>query len=293
MKSVQAHWDRQAAFGPLLPLNVRFAGEDWRGKGTFGHAASLHWGGLRFAQTSLRCSVSWPRRRTHFAHCVRCVQTSATSQLTIRASRGATSPGLAGRAGPVGPAVRKAQAVPRTACARAHLLGAPEARPVLPERAFAGTRALFATRTTSVAARRAVPGGGDFCGDEKRRPGVGARSALRELTRRNCLSGVSAANAASFATRPQAEHRSAVGAKRRPPQHELPPGTACRAALKPRESEHRATAAMGRTQPLESPQRSASAHFAARTARIAYWTMSRGCGQARWRRWQPGAAALA
>ncbi len=253
MEGVRARAAWGSASGPLLPLNVRFAGEDWRGKGTSGQAASLHWGGLRAAKTSLRCSISWPRRRTHFAHCVRCVRTSATSQLTIRASCGATSPGLAGRAGPVGPAVRKAQAVHRTACLRVHLLGTPEALRVLPERAFGGTRALFATRTTSVAARRAVPGGGDFCGDEKRRPGVGVRSTLRCLTRRSCLNGVSAANAVSSATRPQGEHRSGVFAARRPPQHELPPGTACRAALKPRESGHRATAATGRKRILTGP----------------------------------------
>ncbi len=260
------------ASGPLLPLNAGFAGEDWRGKGTSGQAASLHWGGLRAAKTSLRCSASWPRRRTHFAHCVRCVRTSATSQRTTRASREATRPGLAGRAGPVGPAVRKAQAVPRTACARAHLFGTPEALRVLPERAFAETLVLTAARAPAAPARRAVPGGGDFCGDEKRRPGVGVRSTLRRLTRRGCLNGVSAANAVSSATRPQgdaaspdtgqslrtvlclasalalasARARSGVFAARRPPQHELPPGSACRAALKLRKSGRRRTAAMGR-----------------------------------------------
>ncbi len=151
-QSLHAAW--LAVFGPLPTLNVRFAGEVWRGKGTSGHAASLHWGGLRFDQTSLRCSASWPRRRTHFAHCVRCIQASATSQLTTRASREAARPGLAGRAGPVGPAVRKAQAVPRTACPRAHLLGAPEALRVLPERAFAEALALIEARTPTGAARQ-------------------------------------------------------------------------------------------------------------------------------------------
>ncbi len=118
------------SFGPLLPLNIRLAGEFWRGKGASGQAASLHWGGLRFAQTSLRCSVSWPRRRTHFAHCVRCVRTSATSQLTTRASREATSPAL---------------------------LGAPEALRVLPERAFAEALVLPAAGTPIAAARQAEP----------------------------------------------------------------------------------------------------------------------------------------
>ena len=132
------------------------------------------------------------------------------------------------------------------------LLGAPEARSSLPERAFAEPALVFVERTKAGAARQAVPGGGDFCGDEKRKPGVGARSALRQLTRRRCLSAVSAANEASSATRPQAEHRSAVCAQRRPPRHEPQPGTACRAALKPRKSERTRTAATGRGRRLAS-----------------------------------------
>jgi hypothetical protein len=68
-------------------------------------------------------------------------------------------------------------------------------------------------------ARRAVPGGGDLWGGEKRRPGVGARSALRKLTRGICLSGAHEGSAASYAARPRAEHRSGVGAQRRPPNH--------------------------------------------------------------------------
>ena len=98
------------------------------------------------------------------------------------------------------------------------------------------TLAVFAAGQTSSAARQAVPGGGDFCGDEKRRPAVGARSALRRLTRRSCSNAESAANAVSSATRPRGEHRSGVDAQRRPPQHEVLPGAACRAALKPHRS---------------------------------------------------------
>jgi hypothetical protein len=60
--------------------------------------------------------------------------------------------------------------------------------------------------------------------------GVGARSVLRRLTRRGCLNEANAVSAVSFAARPRTEHRSAVGAQRRPPQHEPPPGTACRDA---------------------------------------------------------------
>jgi len=82
--------------------------------------------------------------------------------------------------------------------------------------------------------RQAVPGRGDLWGGEEHRAGVGARSALRGLTRRTCPSAVSAANVASRAARPQAEHRSGVGAERRPLHHESLPGAACRDALKPR-----------------------------------------------------------
>jgi hypothetical protein len=89
---------------------------------------------------------------------------------------------------------------------------------------------LFGPSATALLARRAVPGGGDFWGGEERRPSVGARSALRELTRRGCPSAVSGANEASSAARLKAEHRSAVAAQQRPPQHEPLPGTARRAA---------------------------------------------------------------
>ena len=207
-----------------------FVCEGSRGKGASGQAAARRCSGLRFATTALRCSDLWPRRKTRFVRCALCAQTVATSQMTIRAAREAT--GLA-------------------------LLGAPEARRSLPERAFADAGlACFAKNKTSPS-RQVLPGGGSFWGGEKRRARVGARSALRRLTRRNCLSAESEANEANFATRPQAEYRartqtvlrtvcawrgtgplararSEVGAQRRPPQHEPPPGSACRDALIPR-----------------------------------------------------------
>jgi len=76
------------------------------------------------------------------------------------------------------------------------------------------------------ASRQAVPGGGDLCGDEESSHRVGARSALRKLTRRGCSSGARKARAASSAARPCGEHRSAVCATRRPAQCEPLPGTA-------------------------------------------------------------------
>jgi hypothetical protein len=91
-------------------------------------------------------------------------------------------------------------------------------------------RHLWRRERTRLPERRAVPGGGDLCGGEKRRPGVGARSALRKLTRGSCPSAATEGRVASSAARPRAEHRSAVGAARRPPQHEPLPGTARRDA---------------------------------------------------------------
>ena len=55
-------------------------------------------------------------------------------------------------------------------------------------------------------------------GAEERRTRGRARSALRDPTRRGCLSAVSAANGASSATGHAAEYRRAVGAQRRPPR---------------------------------------------------------------------------
>jgi len=93
--------------------------------------------------------------------------------------------------------------------------------------------------------RHAAPARGDLWSDEKRRPGVGARSALRELTRRVSSTTASEASRGSYAARPQAEHRSGVGATRRPLHHESLAGAACREALKRRQSRRSPTAAMG------------------------------------------------
>ena len=180
------------------------APHDRRGKGASGQAAALRWSGLRFAPTALCCSDFRPRRGTHNARCARCVQTAAASQMLIRAARGGRKP-----------------------CAARRSRGA-----LQPARTRLCRHAWFSPASTTFgSARQAVPGGGDFCGDEQHRAGLGARSAHQQLTRRGCSSGVSAANVASSAARARTEQRSGVGAKRRPPQHEPPPGTACRAAL--------------------------------------------------------------
>jgi hypothetical protein len=214
----------------LLSNHHRCTCHGRRGKGASGQATALHRSGRRVRR--LPCDA---RSRGRVAELTSLtafdfVQTTATSQMLTRAAREAASPGLAGRAGPWGPAVRKAQTVPRTVCVPAHLLGAPEARRGPPERAFAdGWCLVFVGKEQPVAARQAMPGGGDFWGDEQRRPGVGARSAHPHLTRRGCLNGANEVSKVSSAARPQAEQRSAVAAQRRPPQHEPSPGAACRA----------------------------------------------------------------
>lgn len=117
---------------------------------------------------------------------------------------------------------------------------------------------------TVVASRWGVLAGGDLGSAEKRRAMGGARSALRGLTRRNCLSGVSAANEASFSARPSSEHRRGAGAQRRPLPYEPPANTprrdaqaeASRNPLKPSTpaSSSRSTAPAARTGKWRSPR---------------------------------------
>lgn len=188
----------------------RFALGQWRGKGAAGHAVALHCGGLRCAPTALRCSDSGPSGITRCVRCALFAQTDAASQLTRRASAPALNPAL---------------------------LGAAEARHSKPGHAFAPTevaglekKGLLLKLPPRLVERRAVPGSGAVCVGEKRRHAVGARSALCKLTRRGCLSAAPAGRVASSATRPLAEHRSAVGAQHRPTQPAPLPGTARRDA---------------------------------------------------------------
>ena len=208
------------ARGPLRSFAKTLLSTVGASKGAGGQPAALHClPSLR--EGSLRCSVSWPRRRTHSANCVRCVQTTAASQKTKRAARAGHEP-----------------------CAPRLRRGAPPAaRPRLCRGTeVPGGRSLFGRGAQWWKSRQAVPGRGDFCGDEKRRAGVGARSALRYLTRRGCLNGAHEVSAVSSAARPRTEHRSAVAAQRRPPQHEPLPGTACRDARSSPDGDHPTTA---------------------------------------------------
>ena len=144
------------------------------------------------------------RRITRFVRFALSARTDAASQLTKRAVRAAASPVL---------------------------LGASEAHCSLSARGFAeAVLACSRWHASTPASRQVVSGGGDLCGGEEHRAGVGARSALRPHACRSCLSAGSEANAASSSARPRNEHRSAVEAKRRPSQCEPSPGTACREA---------------------------------------------------------------
>ena len=63
------------------------------------------------------------------------------------------------------------------------LLGASEAHRNLPGLVFAEALMVFVCdQPQTTTSRQAAPGRGDFCGDEEHSPGVGARSALRDLT---------------------------------------------------------------------------------------------------------------
>jgi len=174
------------------------------GKDVPGQSTGLHLRGRRCAPTSLRCSAAWPAAEL----------AALTSFAALRQWRRVSLQSALARA-----------------ATRPPLLGASQARRGLSGHAFADTAvACVENSAREESSRQVVPGGGDLWSDEKRSPAVGARSALRRLTRRSCLSGVSAANAASCATRLRGEHRSAVGAQRRPRNHEPPAGTAWRDA---------------------------------------------------------------
>ena len=104
---------------------------------------------------------------------------------------------------------------------QAALLGAVHARTGLPTRSLAGTTA---ARRRHAWVMPAKPWAGvrwrDLCGAEERRSRGRARSALRDLTRRDCSSGATVGSAESFATGHESEHRRGSGAKRRARHHE-------------------------------------------------------------------------
>ncbi len=172
-------------------------------------------------QMRVRMPGSASLKRSPAATALRCSCLRPTAELASR---------FALRSDNCGESVNEAR---KRAAASPALLGASEARCRASAHAFAAAwLACQQVARQTFALRQALCGGRDLCGGEERRFGVGARSALRHLARRSCLSGVRKAHAASSAARPRIEHHSAVEAKRRPPQCERLSHKACREARK-------------------------------------------------------------
>ena len=219
-------------------------------------------GGLRFASTPLCCSL-WDRAAELIAFAA---LTAFKQPRRVRCGSALRAPipetGLAGRAGPEARPFARHERSTGPFVSGAHLLAATEIAPCQPQRVApaarqrwrtlwqtpdAAFRALpldrgrtsragangyftFVPNNQTVKARQAVPGGGDFWGFDPRRTGVGARQRASKTDSPRLFERSERSERSEFAARPQAEQHSGVGAKRRPPQHEPPPGTACRAA---------------------------------------------------------------
>ena len=155
--------------------------------------------------TALRCSDSWPRCRTPSARCARCGQTPATSQMTKRAARAGPEP-CAPRALQAAPGQRPGPSPGTNSPLDCLCPGsASQARPAAAQpRPCGHQRDVRRSKCTTVWAR--LRGGqcrGEFATARSGGLGVGARSALRDLTRRNCLTTASAASGGSFSARPR------------------------------------------------------------------------------------------
>jgi len=190
-----------------------------RGKGVPGQAAPLRFSGRRCAPTALRCSVSWPVAKLTALTAFAAFKQTATSQLTKRAARAGHEP-----------------------CAARRLRGAAQ-----PTRArLCRNVACLGEKHQRCLSGRWHPAGAISVATRSAGPRSARASALRQLTRGVCLNAANAVSAVSLAARPRTEHRSAVGAKRRPPQHEPPPGAARRDALTSAQGGRPRTAATGR-----------------------------------------------
>jgi hypothetical protein len=233
-----------SARGSSLPLNDRCAAGGRREQRHMraGRGASLRRSALRTDCPAVLGLVA--RRSTRCVRCALSAQTNATSQSLMRAARAATSPVL---------------------------LGASEAHRNLPARTFADTAEVFAANTKPRGLRgRCCPAGAIWGATSSAGSGSArAQRALRDLTRRGCSNEANAVSAVSSAARPRTEQRSAVGAQRRPPPNEPPPGSACRDAPKPCQSGRSRTAASG-----ENGRRSERQHSQP-------WTRCR-CRSGRW-----------
>jgi hypothetical protein len=186
----------------------------WQRRARAGCSASVRRSSLRSDCPALLGLAA--RRPTRSAHFVRYPQTAGDkSGDEARCARGPRALALAGRAGPEArPLARREQS------SGLFLSGL----------AFAEPSAGFEREANTVPERQAAPGGGDLWGDEERRFEVGARQRASSTDSRRLFERSERSERSELAARPRTEHRSAVGAKRRPPHHEPPPGAACRDA---------------------------------------------------------------
>ena len=146
---------------------------------------------------------------------------------------------MGGRQRPVchwAPALHLGGRLRRLHCAAHRPRGAPAPSGT---QAFAGTGRWIPCLKPHAVSWHGAAGGtgrGDFRGDEERRfRGLRARApcALRLLTHRGCLNGAAQQRSEFRDAAPEAEHRSGVGAKRRPPRHEPPARSPGRASPAP------------------------------------------------------------
>jgi hypothetical protein len=166
-----------------------------------------HFGGPRFAQTPLRCSIRRVAPQNSL-RAARCALTAAASSVTKRAK-----------------ARRPCESV---------LLAASEIAPTghrLPRSRVQVRHRWCANIASAKPACRAHRPGGASGTPSSARVSVGARSALRALTRRSCLSGARKARAASSSARPNPEQHRGVAAGDRSseaPRAVCPAGRLCR-----------------------------------------------------------------
>ena len=164
---------------------------------------ALHWSGRCGAPTALRCSFWRPASRNSLRS-RRSLRSNSRDE-SVDASR---------------------CALDRPPCASRRPRGAP---PSGPARLGNWARWMLGM-IQKIASRQALPDGGACRGGEKRSTALDALSAFRHHDGRGCPNGVSVANRVSSAARALCEHRSGVGATRRPPRVAPQAGSAWREA---------------------------------------------------------------
>ncbi len=177
------------------------------------------------------------RRGTRCVRCAHCAQTAATSQTTKRAGARGHEPCAARRRTGAAPAAR-----PRLCQTALALYGEGNGARQASSLPCSGASRARCPRSAFFLLRGSAPLAKPWAGVRRRACAAassagfagGARSALRQLTRRACLSAANAVSEASCATARKPEQHSAVGPQGRPPHRRaaarpptalLPPNT--------------------------------------------------------------------